>query len=46
VTSTPDDVKARELLALFGMPFKSMERDERAPKPRPGAGASAQPAKA
>jgi len=45
VTDAADDIHARELLALFGMPFKSMERDERAPKPRPGAGAAAQPAK-
>ncbi len=43
VTTAPDDDQARELLALFGMPFKSMEREERAPKPRPGPIAAAQP---
>jgi large subunit ribosomal protein L5 len=34
VTTADDDIQARELLTLFGMPFKSMERDEKAPRPR------------
>ena len=31
VTDTPDDAKARELLALFGMPFKSPDKDAKKP---------------
>src|SRR5207237_6972533 len=32
VTNAGDDVKARELLTLFGMPFKMADRDEKKAK--------------
>jgi large subunit ribosomal protein L5 len=35
VTTAGDDVKAREMLALFGMPFKAPEKEDKKPKARP-----------
>lgn len=41
VTNARDDQKAREMLTLFGMPFKSAERDD---KKKKAAAAAAEPA--
>jgi large subunit ribosomal protein L5 len=40
VTNAGNDERARELLTLFGMPFKSPERDERAKKNKAAAAAA------
>jgi len=46
VTTADDDIQARELLSLYGMPFKSPENDDKKsrPKARPAAATAAAPA--